>query len=157
MALLENVQLLNMVMIENDQGQVLVQDKVKKHGWEGLTFPGGKVEPDESFEGSVRREALEETGLTLGHLTFCGFIHWMHDGDNFRQVGLLYKTKQFTGEVCNSEEGELTWIDYEEFKQIQPKSDCMDEMLEVYDGKHSEVWIHYKDDVKGKVHFSKES
>lgn len=153
MQLREDIQLLNMVMIQDDKGNVLVQDKVKKEGWEGLTFPGGKVEQEESFADSVRREAKEETGLTLGRLTFCGFVHWMHDGISFRQVGLLYKTDDFSGEVRDSEEGHLSWINYEEFKRIQPKSDCMDEMLAIYDGEYSEVWIHYKGNDKGEVRF----
>lgn len=57
---------MNMVKIYNKKtGQVLVLDKVKKYGWEGLTFPGGKVEFGESFVDSVIREAKEETNLDI--------------------------------------------------------------------------------------------
>ena len=38
--------LMNMVRIIKDN-EVLILDKKKKYGWEGLTFPGGKVEPGE--------------------------------------------------------------------------------------------------------------
>ena len=39
---MENI-LCNMIKI-NRGNDVLVLDKVKKYGWEGLTFPGGHVE-----------------------------------------------------------------------------------------------------------------
>ena len=36
--------LMNMVKIsDKETGKVVVLDKVKREGWEGLTFPGGKV------------------------------------------------------------------------------------------------------------------
>ena len=36
---------MNMVKIYDEKNKkVLVLDKKKKYGWEGLTFPGGKVE-----------------------------------------------------------------------------------------------------------------
>ena len=143
-----------MIMIEDDRGRVLVLDKIKREGWEGLTFPGGKVEAGESFEESVRREAKEETGLDLGKLHFCGFVHWMHDGENFRQLGLLYRTREFYGQPVSGEEGELAWMDFEEFIDIQPKSDSMDEILRIYRGEYSEVWIHYQGDQKGKVAYN---
>ncbi|MBO5410173.1 MAG: NUDIX domain-containing protein, partial [Clostridia bacterium] len=42
------VELTNMVMIEDKAtGKVLVQERVKS--WKGLSFPGGHVEPGESF------------------------------------------------------------------------------------------------------------
>jgi 8-oxo-dGTP diphosphatase len=34
-----------------------------------FAFAGGKVEPDESLEDAVRRELLEETGITAGEVT----------------------------------------------------------------------------------------
>lgn len=54
----------NMCMIENSNGQVLVQDR-KNLDWPGLTFPGGHVERNESFHDSVVREVWEETGLVV--------------------------------------------------------------------------------------------
>ena len=37
--------LVNMCMIyDREKDKILVLDKVKKHGWEGLTFVGGHVE-----------------------------------------------------------------------------------------------------------------
>ena len=53
----------NMCMI-TQEGRVLVQDR-KNLDWPGVTFPGGHVEPNESFEESVVREVREETGLTI--------------------------------------------------------------------------------------------
>ena len=39
--------------------QVVVIDR-KKQDWLGVTFPGGHVEPEESFTDAVIREVLEE-------------------------------------------------------------------------------------------------
>ena len=61
----------NMCMIEDGEGRVLIQDR-KDPNWPGYTFPGGHVEPGESFVGSVIREVWEETGLTIEHPTLCG-------------------------------------------------------------------------------------
>lgn len=52
-----------MCMIQNDEGCVLVQERTGP--WPGLAFPGGHVEPGESFVDCVKREVWEETGLRL--------------------------------------------------------------------------------------------
>ena len=130
---------MNMVKIYNkDTGEVLVLDKVKKYGWEGLTFPGGKVEPYESFEDSVIREAKEETNLDIKNPKLIGIITWITDES--KDVGLIYETSDFAGELIEeNREGKLSWMDYEDFKKIPDKSMSMDKILGIYDGKYREV------------------
>lgn len=149
----EDVQLLNMVMLMRADGAVLVLDKVKKEGWEGLTFPGGKVEPNESLTDAMRREAWEETGLTLGRVELVGMVHWLHQDKPLRQLGLLYRCEDFSGEVVAGPEGSLTWMPFSAFLATEPKSDSMDEMLEIYQGKAKEVLITVYDGKKGEVTF----
>ena len=131
--------LMNMVKInDKETGQVLVLDKVKKEGWEGLTFPGGKVEIGESFEDSVIREAKEETNLDIKNPKLVGIITWL--SDDRKDVGLLYETSDFEGDLVeDNREGKLSWIDYEEFKSIPEKSMSMDKILGIYDEKYREV------------------
>ena len=132
--------LMNMVKIYNKEAnEVLVLDKVKKYGWEGLTFPGGKVESYESFEDSVIREAKEETNLDIKNPKLVGIITWITDTS--KDVGLIYETTDFEGElVKENREGTLSWMDYEEFKNIPDKSMSMDKILAIYDGKYREVF-----------------
>ena len=144
--------LMNMVKIYNkDTGEVLVLDKIKKYGWEGLTFPGGKVEPYESFEDSVIREAKEETNLDIKNPKLVGIITWITDES--KDVGLIYETSDFDGELIEeNREGKLSWMDYEDFKKIPDKSMSMDKILGIYDGKYREVLWDLRSD-KDQVHY----
>lgn len=138
------IRLMNMVKITNSKtGEVLVLDKVKKEGWEGLTFPGGKLEEKESFLESVIREAKEETNLDIKNPSFVGIITWYFtkNGQACKDVGLLYQTDQYSGElVKENREGMLYWQDYQEFIKEKAKSDSMDDILSIYQGKYSEIF-----------------
>lgn len=132
--------LMNMIKIQNpNTNQVVVLDKVKKEGWEGLTFPGGKVEENESMMAAAIREAKEETGLDIENLKFVGFITWL--GKEYKDTGLLYETIDYKGElVAKNREGNLSWIDYEKFKKMDGMSLSMDKILKIYEGEYKEIF-----------------
>lgn len=137
--------LCNMIKI-NRGNDVLVLDKVKKYGWEGLTFPGGHVEKIESITESVIREAKEETNLDIENIKYVGMISWYDMDNDDRIVGFLYETDDFSGELIKENiEGTLEFIDYEELKNMDGHSDSMDEIFAIYDGKYSEIVLYYQD------------
>lgn len=141
---MENI-LCNMIKI-NRGNDVLVLDKVKKYGWEGLTFPGGHVEKIESITESVIREAKEETNLDIENIKYVGMISWYDMGNNDRIIGFLYETNDFSGELIKENiEGTLEFIDYEELKNMDGHSDSMGEIFAIYDGKYSEIVLYYED------------
>lgn len=149
-----NIVIMNMVRILKDN-QVVVLNKKKKEGWEGLTFPGGKVEPNESFIDSAKREVKEETNLDIEDLEFDGIIQWINNSS--RWVGLLYTSKNVKGElVKENREGNLYYQDYEEFKKdVENHSDSMEFILPIYDKKYSEIVLTYDENNKliGKKYF----
>ena len=141
---MENI-LCNMIKI-NRGNDVLVLDKVKKYGLEGLTFPGGHVEKIESITESVIREAKEETNLVVENIRYIGMISWYDMDKNDRIIGFLYETDDFSGELIQENvEGTLEFIDYEKLKQMNGHSDSMDEIFDIYDGKYSEIVLYYED------------
>lgn len=112
MAESEQVILTNMVMVYNDKGEILVQQKVHDD-WTGLCFPGGHVEKGESFVQSAIREIKEETGLTITAPKLCGVKQFFTD-EGLRYMVLLFETDQYSGELISSDEGEVFWIKREQ-------------------------------------------
>ena len=125
----EKVILTNMCMVYDDEGNVLVQDRVDED-WSGLAFPGGHVEYRESFVESVIREIKEETGLTIRHPKLCGVKQWQEEDE--RYVVLFFKTKEFSGSLKSSEEGEVFWIKKEEVCNYS-LAENFEEMMEIFE------------------------
>ncbi len=113
MAKRNSIDLTNMVMVYKDDGSILVQLR-KKNDWPGLNFPGGHVEDNESIEESAKREMKEETGLDINSLESAGYFEWNEPSKGLRYVTLLFRTKDFSGEIISSKEGEVFWIKKEE-------------------------------------------
>lgn len=108
------VELTNMCMVYNNNGNVLVEEKVGKN-YRGLIFPGGHVENRESVVDSMIREIKEETGLTISNLEFCGIKDWI-EFDGFRYMVFLYKTNTYSGNIQSSSEEEIFWMPLAELK-----------------------------------------
>ena len=144
MARQELVTLTNMCMIYDGQGNILVQDRLDPD-WPGVTFPGGHVEPGESFTHAVIREVWEETGLTIEKPQLCGLKQFVDDG-GMRYIVILYKTNCFSGELRSSEEGKVFWIKRSELKNYRlPAS--FDQMVLLFENDDlSEQYIHKEND-----------
>lgn len=134
---------MNMVMIKDvENNQVLVLDKVKKYGWEGLTFPGGKVEENESLIDSVIREAKEETNLDIKNPRLVGLITWIVEGR--RDMGFIYETEEFSGDLIEeNREGKLFWTSFEKMKKMDGLSESMDKIFMIYERRVQEITWFY--------------
>ena len=106
--------------IENDSSYLMLH-RVKKVNdenrdkWIGI---GGKLEAGESPFDCVRREVLEEVGLTLNSLRYAGIITFVSDlyGTEYMH---LFTCDDFFGNLKEDcDEGELVWIDKTEVTNL---------------------------------------
>lgn len=116
------IDLTNMVMVYKDDGSILVQLR-EKHDWPGLNFPGGHIEDNESAPESAIREIKEETGLDIKNVESCGYFEWNEPQKGIRYVTLLFRTKDFSGELKSSSEGKVFWIKKEDIDKYPQSLD----------------------------------
>lgn len=148
MAKLELAEFTNLCMIYDDQGNILVQDRLDP-GWPGICFPGGHVEPGEAFTDSVVREVYEETGLTIQNPRLCG-VKQFQNSKGARYVVFFYKTNQFTGTLRSSDEGEVFWISKKELENRRLVTDFMD-MLKVFEDERLNEFYYYQENSEWKL------
>ena len=125
----ETVTLTNMVMIEDENGKILVEDKVDPH-WKGISFPGGHLLPNESIVHSAIREVKEETGLDIKNLKLVGVNNNVSPNFN-RYLVFLFKTKTFSGELKSSEEGKVFWVEKKNLKYYKLTPEFSD-LIEIF-------------------------
>ena len=98
--------------IEKD-GKYLMLHRIKKQNdlnqdnWIGI---GGKFEDRESPEQCVRREVLEETGLTLNACNYRGIITFVSDKWPTEYMH-LFTSSDYVGEIKECDEGVLEWVE----------------------------------------------
>ena len=79
---------------------------------------GGHVEPDEDVQTCARREVHEESGLTVGDLTFRGTVMWTGFGPRRADsLCFMFRADSFTGTVHDgNEEGTPEWVPLDDLK-----------------------------------------
>lgn len=136
----EPVELTNLCLIY--QGNKILLQNRRKSDWQGYTFPGGHVEPYESFTDSVIREMKEETGLDIKNPKLCGVKQFR--GDHGRYVVFLFKTNEFSGNLISSDEGNMEWISRSEIDNY-PTVNHFKELLSVFDNEDLTEFIYDED------------
>ena len=105
--------------IEKD-GKYLMLHRIKKENdlnrdkWIGV---GGGFLEDESPEDCVRREAFEETGLTLGKVTLYSVVTFVIEDGECEQM-FLFKSSDFSGNITECDEGVLEWLPKEDLYSL---------------------------------------
>ena len=129
-------------MVTDDQGRFLMEDR-NDPSWPGLCFPGGHVEPGESFTEAAIREVWEETGLTIANPILCG-VKQFQTQTNARYVVFFYRSNSFSGTIHSSDEGEVFWVAKEDLCKYTLAEDLMD-MLKVMESGNLSEFYYYKE------------
>lgn len=97
--------MLHRIKKENDENH----DK-----WIGV---GGKFEDGESPEDCMLREVREETGLTVTDWKYRGIVTFVSDVCQCEHMH-LFKCTEFSGKICECDEGVLEWIDKSDLMKL---------------------------------------
>lgn len=135
----------NMCMVTDENGNVLVQDRLNPD-WPGIAFPGGHVEPGESFVESVIREVREETGLTVENPVLCGTKQFQTDS-GARYVVFFYKASKYHGTLRSSDEGKVFWLPRKDLANQALSIDMM-EMIQIMESDALSEFYYYKENGK---------
>ncbi len=91
-------------LVINDESKILLV----KSPWRGWEYPGGLIEPGETFSEALRREVREEAGVEIEVLGFVGICK------NIERdvVNIDFVARYVSGELTTSDEStEVIWAD----------------------------------------------
>ncbi len=132
MARSQEVILTNMCLIEDENHNIVMQIRdPERYAWSGAALPGGHIEEKESLHEAVVREVYEETGLTISNPKLVGMKHW-YTKKGVRYLVFLYRTTEFEGQLCSSNEGEVKWVKRSELATMDLAYDMLN-LLRIFD------------------------
>lgn len=98
------------LVIQRVDGRVLLCKRLKAPEAGFWNIVGGKVDLMERFIDAARREAEEESGLTIGAVDFLCLSEEIIPADGQHWVSLIYVTRDFAGEPTLTEPDKLSEI-----------------------------------------------
>lgn len=90
------------IIVENSLGHILMQQRQDDGTW---SYPGGRIEIDETVEEGARREVLEECGLQIGEMELLGVFsgeelnHVYPNGNEVCGIDIVFVSHDYTGEL----------------------------------------------------------
>ena len=94
-------------LVTNEEGKILLV----KSPWRGWEYPGGLIEPGETFQQALHREIREEAGVEVEITGFVGICKNVEKDI----VNIDFTCRYVSGELTTSEEStEVIWVTPEE-------------------------------------------
>ena len=94
-------------LVTNEEGKILLVNSP----WRGWEYPGGLIEPGETFEEALHREVREESGVEIEITGFVGICKNV----GMDIVNIDFTAKYAGGDLATSEEStEVVWVTPEE-------------------------------------------
>jgi len=128
-------------IIVNKQGEILLQERAGQKNW---GCPGGLMDLNETVLESLKREVLEETGLTFTSPTLFGIYSGERykgvypNGDMIQSVQMVFLVTDFSGQLKTDKESlSLQFFPVSKFPESINKH-------------HAEYLAHYREYIQGK-------
>jgi len=128
-------------IIVNDRGMILMQERVNRENW---GCPGGLMELEETVLETLKREVLEETGLSIKEPTLLGIYTGSRyegtypNGDVTQSVLMVFFTNNFSGQLKSDKES------------MSLKFFPLNNLPQPINKHHSEYINHYKEYIENK-------
>lgn len=98
-------------LVTNEKGEILLINSP----WRGWEYPGGLIEPGETFQQALHREIREEAGVEVEITGLVGICKNLERNI----VNIDFTAKYISGELTPSEEStQVIWVDPDTARQL---------------------------------------